>query len=515
VTKAPDKQTAQAELSAGMAARNRGDLAAAAARFAGAVAADPRVLIARTALASTLIALGRHTEAVPHVEAALSIDAADGAALHSLGLLFLERALLGPAADAFERSIAADPARIDAWRNLALAQRSLGRPLEARRTIERGLERWPSDPGLLASLAALCELAGEHERVLEILEARVAAGDCAAEDLLILTRSLQALGRSAQARRLLESARVPARDRYRIEFALGELLDREGDHEAAFAHVQRANAGKHARFDPDGYRRHVDAIMDGFRALRASGTLVAGSDSQRPVFIVGMPRSGTSLIEQILAAHPDVAGAGELANIPLLAQTGAGARPGGMLALSAADAASRAGAYLQELERVDAGAARVTDKLWENFEYLGFIEQLFPRARVVHCTRDPRDIAVSCFFQHFAGEHGAAFAYDLGHIGAYYREYRRLMGFWAGESSLATLEVPYESVIGDLEAQARRLIEFLGLPWSPRCLEFHATKRIVNTASYAQVRRPLYATSVGRWRHYERHLGVFIEAAGL
>ncbi|HUG79564.1 MAG TPA: sulfotransferase [Burkholderiales bacterium] len=506
-------------LQAGLALRARGKLAEAEDRLGRAISADPLSGAAHSALASLLIAGGRHRDAVSHVEAALALDAGDSEAQHCLGLLFLERALLEPAIDAFARCTVLDPARVDAWRNLAAAQRSLGRPREARATLERALRHLPGEPGLLASLAALCEFFGEHERVFEILGPRVAAGHCAVEELMTLTRSLQAVERHPEARQLLETALAgcAARDRYRIEFALGELLDRAGEYEAAFAHVQRANAGKQARFDAKDYRRYVDGIIDGYLRLRARGAPGAGCDSRRPVFIVGMPRSGTSLLEQIVAAHPDVAGAGELGAIPLLAQTAEGARPrpGGTQDLPAAELRRLADAYLGRLEAVDSSSPRVTDKMWENFEYLGFIERLFPKARVIHCRRDPLDIAVSCYFQHFSGRNGVAFAYDLGHIGAFHREYERLMDFWKRESSLGILDVQYENVVGGLETQARRVIAFLGLDWSEACLRFHAEQRTVNTASYAQVRRPVYASSIGRWRHYRRHLEAFAQVAGV
>ncbi|MGH8496904.1 MAG: tetratricopeptide repeat-containing sulfotransferase family protein [Gammaproteobacteria bacterium] len=509
---------AEAQLRAGLEARARGELAGAQALFESALAADPRLGHAHSALAAVLIARGRHNQAVPHVEAALESNPDDATALHCLGLLFLERALFEPAMAAFEHCLRIDPAHIDAPRNLATAQRALGQPQAARATIERALRSAPDDAGLKASLAALCEYFGEHERVLEILAPRAVAESRDVEGLLTLTSSLQALDRADEAQSLLEYALAvsPAGARFRIEFALAALHDRAGDYDRAFAHAERANAGKNARFDPDAYRVHVDAVIRGVEHLRAAPPVGGGSDSHRPVFIVGMPRSGTSLIEQIVAAHPSVAGAGELGDIMLLAQTaGENPRAGGSQELPAAEIERLAQAYLGTLDRVDAQAARVTDKMWENFEYLGFIERLFPRARVIHCVRDPFDVAVSCYFQHFAGANGVAFAYDLAHIGAFYRDYHRLMAFWRKVSRLAWLDLEYEDVVRDFDGQARRTIDFLGLDWSDACLSFHASGRTVNTASYAQVRRPIYASSVGRWRHYARHLAPFAQAAGL
>ncbi|MBA3564226.1 MAG: sulfotransferase [Gammaproteobacteria bacterium] len=511
---APEIRTsAEKKLRAGLAARARSEPDEALELFEQALAADPDFGEARSTLASTLIALGRYKDALPHVEAAIVLNPDDATAQHCLGLLFLERALFAPAVAAFERTLRLDPDRTDAWRNLAAAQRSLGQPNQARATIERALHRAPSDRDLNASLAALCEFFGEHERVLEILAPHEEPRQV--DELLTLTISLEALGRTAEARSLLENAleTFPPAVHYRIEFALAGLLDRANDYESAFAHARRANAGKQARFDPAAYLLHVDAIMRGFGRLRANPA--AGSESRRPVFIVGMPRSGTSLIEQIIAAHPEVAGGGEIGDIMLLAQTGAEPQAGGTQNLSATGLVDMAQAYLHTLDRIDADAAHVTDKMWENFEYLGFIERLFPQARVIHCLRHPLDMAVSCYFQHFAGANGVAFAYDLAHIGAVYREYERLMAFWRRESGLEMLDVRYEEVVRDLEGQARRAIRFLGLEWSEACLAFHASGRPVNTASYAQVRKPLYSSSIGRWRHYRNYLAAFAQAAGI
>ncbi|CAN5213111.1 tetratricopeptide repeat protein [soil metagenome] len=508
--------SAGALLQAGLAARSSGELARAQDYLEQAVATASSFGAARTALAEVLIALGRHKDALPHVEAALALDPGDAGAQHCLGLLFLDRALFGPAQAAFERCIELDPTRIDAWRNLAGAQRSNGDPHAAVATIERALRRAPGDRGLEATLAALCELLGQHERVLEILAPNGQPRTATVDEVLTLAASLRALERDNDARVLLEDAldTAPTDARFRIEFALAAQLDHAGEYDRAFTHTEQANRNKRACFDPAAYRNHVEAIMNGFMELRAVPSM-PGSQSRRPIFIVGMPRSGTSLVEQIVAAHPFVTDGGELGDIMLLAQSHANRQPGGMQALDAAELAVLARSYLDTLERIDGAARHVTDKMWENFEYLGFIERVFPRARVIHCRRDPFDVAISCWFQHFARANGVPFSYDLAHIGAFWRQYERLMSFWRRESSLEMLEISYEDVVSDLAGQARRAIAFLGLEWSDACLSFHDTGRIVNTASYAQVRRPIYSSSIGRWRHYRAHLHGFAEAAGL
>ena len=211
-----------------------------------------------------------------------------------------------------------------------------------------------------------------------------------------------------------------------------------------------------------------------------------------------MPRSGTSLVEQIAASHSRVFGAGELREIGELAIE-FGRAPG------AADVRRLAEAHLARLRALGGGAERVIDKMPDNVFKLGVIATMFRGARVIFCRRDPRDTCLSCYFQKFtAGQ--LTFSYDLADCAMRYRETERLTEHWRRALPLRSIEVQYEALVGDLEGESRRLIEFLGLDWEPACLDFHRTQRIVTTASGWQVRQPLYDRSVARWRHYQRQL---------
>jgi hypothetical protein len=239
---------------------------------------------------------------------------------------------------------------------------------------------------------------------------------------------------------------------------------------------------------------------------------------ESPVFIVGTPRSGTSLTEQILAWHGGVAAAGELDDIPRALRELAGGplgtddfvAPLGSLDRDTLEAI--AGRYLEALPGRAPGIVRITDKMPYNFLHLGFIAQLFPRARIVHCRREPLDSCLSCFFQRFS--RGNLQTYRLEHLGAYWRQYARLMAHWHAVLDLPILDLDYEALVADIEGQSRLLVAFLGLEWDPRCLRFHESRRIVNTASFDQVREPVYSRSVGRWRHYAAHLGPLRAALG-
>jgi hypothetical protein len=220
------------------------------------------------------------------------------------------------------------------------------------------------------------------------------------------------------------------------------------------------------------------------------------------VFILGMPRSGTSLLEQILSGHSQVYAAGELPFIGEIAS-----RTPAWLSASN-NAGERAGLgreYLESLPVESENATFVSDKMPLNFLYLGLIAAILPGARVIHCLRDPRDVAVSCYFQDFA-DPALAFSFDLRQTAAYYRAYWRLMAHWRERLAQQILEVHYEKLVGDIERQTQRILDFMGLPMEQACVSFHERKREVKTASHAQVRRPLYQSSVGRYRNYEKQI---------
>jgi hypothetical protein len=232
-----------------------------------------------------------------------------------------------------------------------------------------------------------------------------------------------------------------------------------------------------------------------------------------------MPRSGTTLVEQIIASHPQAYGAGELKKIRDLAREMgvrrgvAGDYPEVVAEIDPETSRVLAAEYEAYLCRgVDPGVTRVADKMPSNFAHLGFIALLFPDARVVHCTRHPLDVGLSIYFQHFAHSH--EYAHDLSDIGHFYRLYQRFMKHWNEVLPLRIHHLRYEDLVTNPEGETRALIEFLGLPWNEGCLAFHKNERSVRTASAWQVRRPVYNRGVGRWRNYEKYLGPLKQALG-
>ena len=296
-----------------------------------------------------------------------------------------------------------------------------------------------------------------------------------------------------------------------LHFALGHLHDARGDHDRAFRHFQAGNrlTRPAVAFDPARFEAQVSRIIEAFPATLLSGPARAGSDSAAPVLVAGAPRSGTTLVEQILASHPLVDALGEVTFArDLLARLESRTGlpfPEGVQRLDADAATDLAGVYLSAAQAAGATAARFTDKNVTGLLHLGLMALLFPRARFVLCSRDPLDNGLSLFMQKFAP--GALpFAYDLAHIGAWLSGARRLLEHWRAVLPGRVHVVAYERLVGDQAGATGALLGHLGLPWEDACLDFHTVRRPVHTASAWQVRQPLYAGSVGRAAAYREHL---------
>ncbi|MBG7621015.1 sulfotransferase [Herbaspirillum sp. AP02] len=303
--------------------------------------------------------------------------------------------------------------------------------------------------------------------------------------------------------------------RMNLHFALGKAYLDTGESALAFEHLNRGNAIKRATFSYDGaaVSAWMQRITDTFTPELMQRLSAGGASSDLPVFIIGMPRSGTTLVEQILASHPDIHGAGELSALRHAVDR-AVVFPDKVAHLDAA-ALQRIGEdYLAQVRPLAPHAARVVDKMPANFLHAGLIPLILSGARIIHCRRDPVDTCLSCYSKHFAGEQ--LFSYQMDELGQFYRAYQDLMAHLRQVLPPERfIEVDYEAVVDDLEGQARRLIDFTGLPWNDACLAFHETRRIVRTASVAQVRQPIYTSSKGRWRQHEAHLGPLLAALAM
>jgi tetratricopeptide (TPR) repeat protein len=325
---------------------------------------------------------------------------------------------------------------------------------------------------------------------------------------------------------LLADRGLPPDRRWPLQFGLAQVLDARGDFARAASLSVEANALQGADFqkrgvgyNPDSHQKFVDRLIAAFTPELFARAKGLGSDSERPVFIVGLPRSGTSLTEQVLASHPRVFGAGETWLVretwdAIPAATGRTDAPLNCVEhLESATVQRLAQRHLDALAALDRSADRVVDKMPDNALYLGLIALLFPRARLIHCRRDVRDVALSCWM---TGLGQVRWVCDPDHIAARIDASQRLMDHWKRVLPVPVFDVDYEVMVTDLEAVARDLVAWCGLSWEPACLEFHKTRRPVRTASAAQVRQPVYDHSVGRWKNYEHLLPrLFTKISGL
>jgi tetratricopeptide (TPR) repeat protein len=311
-------------------------------------------------------------------------------------------------------------------------------------------------------------------------------------------------------------------DRIMLHFALGKAWMDAGNTDRAFAQLNSGNRLKRSSFTYDAEEAGlwIASIIEHCSPELMARLSGMGDPSDKSVFVIGMPRSGTTLVEQILASHPDIYGAGELRTVQGMVDciSGADLHPIGYPKLLGSllphDLPNLGRVYREEVSALAPGYRRIVDKMPANFLYVGLLHLMMPNATFINCRRDPVDTCLSCYARLFSGEQ--KFAYDLREVGLFHRAYDQLMAHWRDVISPSRLtEVHYEALTVDLEGEARRLISFLGLDWSDRCLDFHRTERQIRTSSLAQVRQPIYQSSVGRWKAYVRHLAPLLDALGL
>ncbi len=420
----------------------------------------------------------------------------------------------------YEQALRQSPKDVEALNGLGRLLGRMGRPEEARKKFQEAL-------ALKADFAvALCNLGMVLAELGDLAGAEAAfwsarrhdpRNTTAAEELAILLKRRLPDDELDSICRMLSDPTIPATRHVPLHYGLAQAYDARGLHQKAASHLRQANDLRRSDLqrlgkshDPARHSRFIDELVATFTPELFERTRGFGLDSDLPVFVFGLPRSGTTLIEQVLASHSRVFGAGELRfTHDSLEWLGGRVRNATNLRecmerLDRETAAHIAGQQLKRLRSLNDRAARIVDKMPDNFLCLGWISILFPRAKLIHCRRDLRDVALSCWMTRFRG---MPWACDQDHMAAYFADYLRIMNHWRAVLPLGMLEVSYEETVANLEGVARRLLAWCGLEWEPACLEFHRTNRPVRTASVAQVRQPLYSDSVGRWKRYEPYLG--------
>ncbi len=504
---------AQYHSNLGTVLQAQGNLEEAAACYQRALALKPDWAEVHSNLGNVLLAQGNLDGAVACQERALALKPDCAEAHNNFGNALQAQGKFDQAVACYERALALKPDYASAYNNLGNALVTLDRLEDALAHYERALALNTNYPDAHNNLGNILRQQGKFEDALAHYERAIASRPSYAR--AHFNRAEIKTFRAGDAdlaalKALAARADLSEDDALHIHFALAKALEDTGDYSRAFEHLRQGNQIKHRQINYDEkavieFFQRISKVFDRSLFDRFQG---AGDPSEVPVFVLGMPRSGSTLIEQILASHPQIHGAGELTILEKAEFDAMGqslSYPESVPALDSETLRRLGRAYLAALPALADGKVRMVDKLPGNFLRIGLIRLILPNARIIHSTRDPMDTCVSCYSKLFSA--GLHYCYDLGELGRYYRCYSNLMDHWRRVLPPgAMLDVAYEDVVDDLEGQARRLIAHCGLPWDDRCVNFHSTKRPVKTASSVQVRKPLFRSSLQRWRQYEAGL---------
>jgi tetratricopeptide (TPR) repeat protein len=487
----PDYAQAYYNLGNTLAAQAKLDEAVAVYRHG--IALAPNVANGHNNLGTALERQGKLDEAAAAFRRALELEPQHPSALYNLGNILKNKADYEEAIAHYRKSLAGRPEFADAWNNMGAVLAERGDLDEARSAYQKAVEVEPTRAAYHRNLANAKRFEPDDPQ-LAVMEA--------------LSRNL---------------ATVPERERVDLPFALGKAYADLKQHERSFRCLLAGNALKRSQIayneaDALQYMQRIRTVFDA-ELLRAKAG--HGDPAPTPVFIVGMPRSGTTLIEQIIASHPQAVGAGELFDLDNIVQGLAGRNgvafrfPEVVATMSGEELRQVGTRYVAATRAHGPSAERIADKMPWNFHFAGLIHLALPNARIIHARRDPVDTCLSCFSILFEGD-GNPYTYDLGELGRFYRGYDSLMAYWRAVLPPGVMiEVQYEEVVDDLETQARQIIAHCGLEWDEACLAFHKTRRPVRTSSVAQVRQPIYQSSVGRWRPYREQLRPLLEELGI
>jgi tetratricopeptide (TPR) repeat protein len=505
--------------------QQRGQMEEAEHALRKAIGQNPRYIEAQNNLAQLYVAQKKDVEALRVLGDALKIAPTNVQTLLITARIQLRRNNLTAAEQASRGALQQEPENAEGLVILGQVLHDTDRYEEALDTLGRAVKASPRNPEALnlygVALKSVGQLDEAREHILDALRGNhlMYGAYANVSDLVDFSK-----GEGEELFKRMDEIFAKARNTdsepfLALHYAYAKALDDRGEHQRALEHYVKGGQMKRAQLEYDEQETHgfFDAIRAAFPKEVFENRTYEGQPDDRPVFIVGMPRSGSTLAEQILSSHPDVYGAGEVKHFsyalgklrdrfPSLPKF-----PDMMGKITPAQMDIAAKNYVQALTATSVSAKRVTDKLLTNYFFVGLINLLFPNAKIIHTSRDPVDTCLSGFTKLFKDD--MPHSYDLGELGRYYGKYREVMQHW--EQVLpegAMITVQYEDVVSDTETQAKRLIKFLGLPWNDKCLEFHKSDRPVKTASVAQVRKPIYNTAVKRWMKYGDGLQPLVDA---
>jgi len=490
-----------------------GDIDQAITHYIIAAEEDPDVARYQSTLGIAYLNSGDRDRALETLEQALELNPDMPDVLHGLGIYHMRRNDYEAALEFLQRSCELNRSDPGVLTNLATTLTRLNRHEEALAQAKKAVRLNEADPGTHLALCTTLSEMGEMDEAVRHLEKTVRKHKDfgLAYDLLARIKKFSSADAAfiKNAEKILDRG-MSARNRFCLHFALGKMHDDCGEYDDAFAHYRQGNVLQHVDYDIDDDKRLLKRMKKAFTRSSLQSFAALGHKSAKPVFIVGMPRSGTTLMERIIASHPQGAGAGELSEIGYLSREILPASERRRAAaqareeLTAENIQSYAERYLSILQQGHEDAERVVDKMPTNFYFVGVIASLFPNATIINAIRHPLDISLSCYFQTFSD---LPWANDLKMIATVYSLYREAMEHWhevLPEGKI--LDLQYEQLVEDPEGQSRRMLNACGLEWDESVLQFFRNKGVVKTASIAQSRQPIYKSSKARWMKYAAHI---------
>ena len=492
--------------------------------FQRVIAIKPDYADAHNNLGNIYKALNENELAIKHYEHSLTLNPQQYLTALNLAHMFADRIGHPEVAESyFRKALELEADNIEAMSGITNMLRYQGKLDEALSMIKDTQLKFPNEAGVIAAEADIYERTGKYDAAYKIVREMLAkkiVPPMASSVFMRICHKYDCCDEAlSTGEKIITTASSKPADLRDTHFGLGKLYDKQKRYDEAFEHYKAGNEAFEHVFDLELFKSRVNNLLSNFNSSNLSSISKSSIDTSKPIFIVGMPRSSTSLTEQILASHPEVSGAGELNDINDIAAALAKTLnsplpyPQCITSLTTESCNNIAQGYLDKLTNLCGDNRFITDKMPHNFLNLGLISLLFPQAKIIHCLRDPRDTCLSIYFQNFGFLH--PYGTRLDWLGAYYQEYMHIMEYWESTISNPIHTVRYDDMINDQEATTRKLLEFCDLEWNDACLDFHKSKRVVATASYDQVKQKIYTQSQARWKKYEKHLMPLINALGI
>ena len=496
----------------GVIQASQGEYASAILSFNKSIEINPDNTHSLNSLGNAYRELGKQSEAEASYKKALLINKNDFVAVNNIANIYLTICQYDKAEKYYKRAISLNKNYFDAYYNLGATYQSKGDHKLAINYYKRAQKLKPDDITPQTAIANSYEKQGKLEKALEFIEPLLSKNIITAEIADIYSKiclknknydngiSVIKKCLSTRTNPILEQA---------LHYSLGDILDKKKCFDEAFEHYKIANSMRPYHYEKTSHEISFRHIQDVFSNAEANISCATISNSNTPIFIIGMPRSGTSLIEQILSSHSEVCGAGELPYLGELAEQpyieNSNLRyPDNVENLNSEKLIELANAYLLKIKQHGDGSHYISDKMPHNFLYVGLIRRLFPNCKIIHCLRNPLDVCLSVYFHNFNQNH--PYSDSLNSLGHYYNQYRELMSFWQQQYDDLIIDIRYEDLLSNAESNVKKLLQHVGLEWQEGCLKYYENKRTVSTPSYAQVTQPLYTTSMERWRNYSKHL---------